>query len=227
MTILGDLAEKVATEMGAEFIAPLNEPLPQDELAAERTSIFTKIRFAWGPQDKAILDRIRAAADAVFIELFADIITAIDQFYASMRVPEVNEHGIVRIGPDGRTVWKLDERGRPIEDISQLTGQDVDKAILDLQRLLLEVAPQVDLLMREAVYAHHAARDAHDDAWFGVVEGTQGDRTARSNRESRIERYHAYFRMCLHSSADSFLKEVNAFLKRLDNISYRLSRAQS
>jgi len=224
--MLGDLAEKVVSEMGDEFVAPIDEQLPQDVLAQERIGIFTKIRFAWGAQDKAILDRVSAAANSVFFELYGDVIAVIDDFYASMRVPDVTEHGTTRIDSSGRIVWKLDEHDHPVEDISQLTGQDIETAILRLQRLMLEIAPRIDELMREAVYAHHVSRDTHDDAWFSSIEGTQGDRTARSNQASRIDRYHAYFRYCLYSAADSFHKEVQQFIRRLENVRYRQTRSQ-
>ncbi len=219
VTVLGDMAARVASELSVEADASLAEGAAlSDPLADEKSHILTKIRFAWRPTDQEILQRIRAASDATFLELFAEAITVIDDFYATMRVPEAQ-------GPDGRPLWKIDEQtGRPAEDLSQLTGQDVDKAILDLQRILMSVSTEVNHLMLEAVAAHHIAKDIYDDSWGSVIEGTQGDRTARSNRAARVDRWHAHFRFCLYSTAKTFLDEINAFLKRLDNIAYREMR---
>lgn len=226
MPALGDLAEKIAVDLKAEMVTPMEEETLGDEPLAD-SGIFAKMRFSWRREDKAILDRIRAAADAMFIELFADVVVVIDQFYASLRVPEMTPQGTNMVGPDGRWVWKLDELGKPIEDLAQLTGQDVDTAILALQKLMLEISPQVETLMLEAVMAHNIAKDIHDDAWMAVIEGTQGDRTARANRESRQDRWQSFFRYYLHRRALSFMEEVKAFQRQLENIAYRQARRQT
>lgn len=223
--MVGDLAEKVATELRDDIVGP-SEDVADDPVVDMGTSIFSKIRFSWRTQDRDIRDRFHAAAQAAFLELFADAITAADDLYASLRVPQTNEHGVVVRGPDGRPLWRTDERGRPVEDLDQLTGQDIHLAILNLQRVLFEVTPRVESLMIDAVIAHNIAKDHYDDAWFSMVEGTQGDRTARANRESREDRWHSFFRYALYHSAKSFLDEINAFIRRLDNIGYRLTRSQ-
>lgn len=230
MRSLSELAEKAATEMVLNIEEPLSSAVDSAQsevMTIEKNSILSKIRFAWRPADKQILERIHAAAEALFLELYAEAITAIDGFYSSLRVPQTTDSGVTVIGPNGRPVWVIDEAtGRPLEDVSQLTGQDVDQIILRLQRVLLEVVPQVNELMLEAVAAYHIAKDSYDDAWFGMVEGTQGDRAAHSNRQSRVDRWHAYFRQYVYSQSKVFLDEVNALLKRLDSIAYRQQRAQ-
>lgn len=225
MTVtLGDLAERVAAELELEALEPITDVLDEDPLGKDNASVFSRMRFSWRSHDREILTRIRAAADSMFVELFADAISVLDTFYASLRVPELTDSGSPRIGPDGRQVFLRDERGNYIEHLGQLTGQDLDQAVLDLQRVLLAVTTQVEDLMLEALMAHNVARDVADDAWFSMVEGTQGDRTARANRESRKDRWHAFFRFYLHRRAKSFLDELNAFARRLDNIGYRQSR---
>lgn len=223
MSTTSDFADRVEDSLRAETLAAVTPGLDESALEGQ-TAFFDKIRFNWRPDDKAIMDRVQSGADALFAELFSDIITVVDTFYASLRVPETTQAGAVVIGPDRRPVWKLDEYGRPLESLDQLTGQDIDQAILDLQRLLLEVTPAVNRLMLDAVAAHHIQRDSYDDSWFSVVEGTQGDRTARANQRSRVDRWHAYFRYYVYSSAQSFLAEVNAFIKRLEGVRYRQTR---
>jgi hypothetical protein len=50
------------------------------------------------------------------------------------------------------------------------------------------------------------------------MDGTVAERTARANRESRQDRYHAYMRFYFWSHADVFLKEIQAFMRRLEKI---------
>lgn len=221
---LGDLAESVAEQLATEAYAPLAEEIIDGEadLAAEqRASIFAKIRFSWRPEDRAILDRIRIATDAMVEEAFGEAIATIDRLYEQLRVPETtwhNNHEVVRMGADGRPVWKRNESGRIIERWDQLTGPDIEMTIADLLRLKLVLAPQVNQLLNEAIYAKHVAADAYDDAWGTVVQGTQGDRTAKANRSSRQDRYHAYFRYVLYSTANTLMREVVVFINRLGDI---------
>ena len=230
MSNLGDLAESVAAELtAAESMPPQpsDDPVIESEqvleddeqLDAERGYVFSnKIRFAWKSDDQEILDRIRHAADQVFQQLFAEVIEIIDQFYLSMRVP-------LGPGPDGRMMWKLDEvTGRPEERIDQLTGQDIDQAILNLERILLTITPQVNQLRLEALMAQNSAKDSFDDAW--PASGIAGDRTARANTQSRTERWHGFFRYYVYSTANTFYQEIKQFTRKLENIRYRQMQSQ-
>lgn len=231
MNSLGDFAEAVAQKMTTDVSAPVQEAAAITEEAALQAdnSLFTKIHFSWKAEDKAILERIRIAAEAMFQEAFASTITIIDDFYMQLRVPEYREVGdqvVVVRDAEGRPVWKKNDVGHYIESWDQLTGQDVEQTLADLARLRLSLAPRVNQLFLDALYARHVASDAYDDAWFSMMEGTQGDRSARSNRESRPDRYGAYFRFYLHSVADTFMKEITAFTKLLENIRYWQVRTQ-
>ena len=228
---LGDLAESVAKKMVTDTAAPVVEASVIAEEAAlqAENALFTKIKFSWRPEDRAILERIRISADAMFEEAFTDAITVIDRFYEALRVPrmrEVDGAMVVVRTADGRPVWETDERGNPVERWDQLTGQDVEFTLVNLERLKFSLSPRVNQLMLEALYARHVAGDVSDEAWAAIMDGTQGDKTAKSNRESRVDRYHAYFRFYLYSTADTFLKEVNAFIKHLENIRYWQVRTQ-
>lgn len=222
---LGDLAENVAKKLAASSFAPVEEATAiAEEAALSDNSLTTKIRFSWRAEDRSILDRIRIASDTAFAEAFTDMIKVVDEFYLQLRVPQ-HRDGIVLIGADGRYVWEVGPDGNPIERWSQLTGQDVEHTIANLCRLRLHVAPMVNELMLEALFARSAASDIHDDMW-GQVHGTQGDKDAKSNRENRVDRYHAYFRFYVFSVADTFLKEINAFIKQLENIRWWQVRSQ-
>lgn len=230
MSNLGDLAESVAVELrtGDSMPPPLSddpviegeEMLDDDEqLDSERGYVFAnKIRFSWKTDDQEILDRIRKAADQVFTDLFGEVIEIIDQFYLSMRVP-------LGVGPDGRPIWQLDEvTNRPVERLDQLTGQDIDQALVDLERVLLTITPQVNQLRLEALLAQHSAKDSFDDAW--PASGIAGERQSRANTKSRVERWHGFFRYYLYSTANTFYQEVKQFSRKLENIRYRQIQSQ-
>lgn len=231
MTNLGDLAESVAVELrtGESMPPPLSDDpviegeasLDDDEqLDSERGYVFSnKIRFSWKTDDQEVLDRIRRAADQVFQDLFGEAITIIDEFYLAMRVP-------LGTGPDGRPIWQLDElTNRPVERIDQLTGQDIDQAILDLERILLTITPQVNQLRLEALMAQNSAKDAFDESW--PSSGIAGDRSARANLQSRSERWHGFFRYYLYSTANTFYQEIKQFSRKLENIRYRQIQTQA
>ena len=219
-----EFADRVEAALRDETNASLDQPGFDESALASQTTFFSKIKFNWKPEDRSIMERIESSASSVFIELFSDVVTVIDDFYAAMRVPETTPNGMTVIGPDRRPVWKRDEDGRFIERLDQLTGQDIDQAILELERLLLTVTPRVNRLMLDAVAVHHIQKDAFDEAWFSVVEGTQGDRTARANQRSREDRWFAFFKYYVYSDAQAFHGEVNAFLKRLENVRFRQTR---
>jgi hypothetical protein len=231
MKKLGDLAEQVAVKLAADVSAPVEEAttIAEESALQAENSLFTKIRFSWKAEDRAILDRIRIAADAMFQEAFTETINTIDSFYLQLRIAETREvggHTVVVIGADGRPVWQRDGQGQIVEDWNQITGQTVEMTLANLSRLRLTLAPQVNELFLEAVFARHGASDMYDDTWFTMMDGTQGDRQARSNRESRQDRYAAYFRFYLHSVAKTFMDEISNFEKLLNNIRYWQIRSQ-
>lgn len=220
---LGDLAERIAQQITTEMSAPVQEAAAITEEAAllDGNKLFAKIKFSWSPEDRAILERIRIAGDAVFEQAFTDAITVMDDFYMTLRVPEQRDVGgnrVVVTGADNRPEWKRDELGHIIEDWEQLTGQDIEYTLASLERIRFVVAPEVNKLMLEAVYARHRAQDTFDDTWGSMMDGTQGDRHARSNRESRQDRYHAFFRFHVYSVAKTFLDEITNFTRLLENV---------
>lgn len=192
----------------------VEDPTPPDlmemssaELAeAQKASLTEKIRFVWRPEDQGILTRIEVAAEQQFSELFADAMSVIGTLYAALRVP------------DGRGGWMVYDNGTYVERWDQMTGQDIERAIMDLMRIKLVVGPAVNKLKSRAVYAKMVADDSKDDAYRSVVAGTIGDRTAKANRESRQDRYHAFFNYCVWSVADAFLREIIDLMYRLRDV---------
>lgn len=219
-----------------DLTRPLEEVLPQppafgDDLEAEmRKSIFEKISFEWRPEDKIIRTRIQALVDEEFANNFAGVVPVLDRLYESVRVPLMEPRG----EPDPKTgrpqlmpvldhkrrqVWEIDpETGRAKEDFSLLTGQDICEALMRLERIRLDAVPRVSELLGDAVYAKMSAGDIQDDKWWAIMDGTVKDKTATANRESRPDRYHAFFCYRLWLTSKEFLDEVGRFMDRLEKI---------
>jgi hypothetical protein len=197
-------------------------PVDGENLTADQLgSIFDKIRFSWRPEDSTILTRLKAHVDEEFADNFADAVEVLDRFYASMRVPQthvIDGQVMPVLDAQRRQVWVLNERGRPKEDYSLLTGQDLEEAILGLERVRLAVVPRVSELLSDAIFAKMGAGDIHDDTWDKVMDGTMGDKSARSNRDNRVERYHAFFRYSLWLMSKDFLDEIGRFMDWLGKI---------
>lgn len=206
--------EKIAAE-GATFVD--EEPV----MLASTKSIFDKIQFRWRSDEKSQLDRIRASADTVMAHMFEDAKYAVDNFYYELRVAETDPNtGMALKDREGRIVWQTDERGRPVEKWSQMTGQDIERCLLDLGRVKLDVASRVHELLMEAVFAKHIHDDQYQDAYAELVEETIPGRQAYAARKTRQDKYHAYFRYYLWSTADVLLKEINNFCRILERVGY-------
>ena len=220
------MAESVARQLQNEHLAKIaadgavfvdEEPV----MLASAMSVFDKIVFRWRSDEKSQLDRIRASADTVMAHLFDDAKTVIDNFYAELRVPEQNpETGMVQRDQAGRVVWQTDGYGKPIERWSQLTGQDVERCLVDLARIKTSVASQVHELLMEAVFAKHLQDDQYQDAYAELVEETIPGRNAYAARKTRQDKYHAYFRYYLWSTANTLLAEITNFSRVLERVGY-------
>jgi hypothetical protein len=225
VTRVGDLASEVGEQLQQQHIAEelAGEQLPDadDVMRAEnRKSLFAKIEFKWRSSDHKSLEQLRAAVDRAFKELYDWAIEVVDELYGQMRVPDTDDGGHNILDSRGRVQWKRDSRGREIEDWSQLDGQDIEKCILDITRIKLALAPQLNDLLLEAVFAKHIADDVHNDAFTELLEETIPGRNAHAARKSRQDRYHAFFRYYLYSHAESFMKELNNFSRVLERIRY-------
>lgn len=218
-----DLAGEVASQFQQDQSEGLREAY--EELAEEdtltrdsRRSIFTKINFKWKAEDKNALTQVRAAVGRMMESLFSETYSIIDELYGSVRVPVTNEHGVVATDEEGRYIWQKDDRGRLIEDWSLLDGMDIEKSLLDLERVKLLVSTQVSELYAEALFAKNIYDDRWHDEYESMLDGTQGDRSARAVRNSSEEKYHSFFRYLLWERANTFLKELQNLMRLLERI---------
>lgn len=220
---LGDTSTQLSEELQEEHLQDLVEgrmDLEERSVLEEENPghIFSKISFRWRDSDKLILQQIRAASELLFAELFSDAIEVMNELYCQMRIPEQSSEGIPKRDETGQFIWLRDDRGFIIETIEQLTGQDLEKALLDLSRIEMFVAEQTNGLLGEAVFAKNIAKDVADDGWVKIIEGTIDDRRAKVNKDSRVDRYHAFYRWVLYSNSDTFLRGIQNLIRRLEKI---------
>ncbi|QIG58370.1 hypothetical protein SEA_SKOG_218 [Gordonia phage Skog] len=224
---VGDLANQIAQKLQDEHVQEAIDAPEKavdeaaDMFAEQRNNIFAKLEFRWRTSDKKVLDQIRAAANGMFAELYADAFDAIDDLYMKARVPQRDGESeqIVR-DSQGRVVWQRDSRGRFAEDWDQLTGQDLEVFLLGLERIKLVLAPQLSDLLMEAIFAKHVADDARADAFSKLLDGTIPDREAHASRESRQDKYFAYFRYYIYSQAKVFHDELANLARLVERIRY-------
>lgn len=222
---LGDLASDVAARIQRETADAVNLDSEVDErgpmIAEQKRTVFSKIDFRWRTADQQILSQIRSAATEAFWAHFEDAVTVVDRFYTSVRVPDtyvVGNHEMVKTDERRRIVFRKDSTGQYAEDWSRLTGQDIEACLLDLSRLKLIMSQQLTELLSEAVFAKHIYDDAYQEGYASLIEGTQGDRNARASRESRVDKYHAFFRYYLYAQAEAFMRELGDLMRRLERI---------
>jgi hypothetical protein len=202
---LGDLAGENADRLRQKHLQTLNQAEIVDESTPLRRdskkNIFSKIYFQWRTEDKHTLEQCRFAASEMFKEQFSDSIMVLDRFYKALNISREDGKPVA-----SKTNWK---------DISP---EEIEQALFELQCLRLTTTPQINELMLEAVYAKNTEQDMYDDAWVAIVDGTQGDRQAYARRKSREDKYHAFFRYYLYSTADTFNRELTAFMYLLKDI---------
>lgn len=199
------IQDEVAREL-AEGVAPTIEEAPEE--VHPQLAIFKKIEFSWREEDKNAIRQLRAAAEAVFVDLFSDSVAALDLFYSSIRVFDPN-----RPGHHQKT-----ETGAYVEDWSQLSGQDLIKAIFDLQREKVFISQKLSNLFLEASFAKQISTDVYYEAYRKLMEGTVGDRTAYANQQSKVDRYAAFFRYWIWHSASAFQKEIDGTVRVLEKM---------
>lgn len=199
----------------ANDIEPTLVELPEE--VNPRVGLFRKIEFNWKEEDRNAISQLRAAAERVFESLFAESVGALDRFYNSIRV-----HDPVRPGRFLKT-----EAGAWEEDWSQLSGQDLIKAIFDLQRQKVLNSRKLSNLYLEASFAKQIANDVFQEAYRKLMEGTVGDRNAYANQQSKVDRYAAFFRYWIWHSADAFQKEIDGTVRVLEKMAEWSTRRNS
>lgn len=216
--LAADVVRRIQDEAAKELASgnvPTIEEAPEE--VHPQLALFKKIEFSWREEDKNAIAQLRAAAEAVFTSLFAGSVSALDRFYSSIRV----------FDPDRPGRYQKTETGAYVEDWSQLSGQDLIKAIFDLQREKVFISQQLSNLFLEASFAKQVSTDVYYEAYRKLMEGTVGDRTAYANQQSKVDRYAAFFRYWIWHSASAFQKEIDGTMRVLEKMAEWSTRSKS
>lgn len=230
--IEGDIATTAAYEM-AELQLKNVEPEDPEESQpdSEEDTRFkrywqTKIRFNFKREDKLALGQIEYAADQLVLSVFSEAIDAVDTFYGLLRVPEWDEKtGAQKRDENGRVVFRRDERGKYIQDLSQATGQDFQEALLHLAKSKLESSQAVANLLSEAIYAKHIYDDKWREQYDKPAEGTIDDRKAKANARTLEDKYFAYYTFVVYNRAKQFARELDNLMRIIEKIANWMSWA--
>lgn len=223
-----DVAMEYARELQSQYEKEMEEA-PQgaeeegDEhrvMHREGKGLLSKLRFEWRPEDLALRQQIQGAVDREFETMFSGVFDVIDNLYAGMRIPLTDRAGQPVI-EEGRAQFEKDENGHFVERWDRLSADEIEDAIFRLAELRLSLAPRVNSLLMDALFAKYRANDEWDDAYTAILEDTVPGRTAKANKKSRMDRYHALFLNWLYTSANAFFREVVAFQRTLENMRYR------
>lgn len=208
------IQEEAARELKAGNTPTLDDP---PEEVHPQLLLYKKIEFSWKEEDRNAISQLRAAAQTVFEDLFAGSIEALDRFYSSIRIPDPNRPG---------RYLKTDS-GAFEEDWSQLSGQDLIKAIFDLQREKVYISQKLSNLFLEASFARQVSTDVYYESYRKLMEGTVGDRTAYANQQSKVDRYAAFFRYWIWHSASSFQQQLDGTMRVLEKMADWSTRRNS
>jgi len=216
--IAADVVRRIQVEAARDLEAGVVPTLDEPPVEVHpQLVLFKKIEFSWKEEDKNAISQLRAAAEAVFENLFTASIASLDRFYSSIRVHDPN-----RPGRHLKT-----EAGAYVEDWSQLSGQDLIQAIFDLQREKVYISQKLSNLFLEASFAKQVSTDVYYEAYRKLMEGTVGDRTAYANQQSKVDRYAAFFRYWIWHSASAFQKEVDRTVVVLEKMADWTTRRNS
>jgi hypothetical protein len=177
-----------------------------------------KIAFQWKDYDRSTLDQIKSASAIASNEILGHLLRTVDSFYATFRAPRVRASGATVLDANGRIVFERDENDRYIEDFSALTGQDVEEAILKLQRDKIDAAQRINDLFLEALFAKHIYDDEYNARYEALLDGTINDRSARANRDTKQAKYFAFFKFYTYQQCDVLFAEVSNLLRILERV---------
>lgn len=178
------------------------------------------IRYEPRQEEANIISRIEKEVEKMMGDLFGWADEALEEFYASVRVPVLDDKGIPVL-EEGQFVWEKDDWGRPKEDWSKLNGQDVETAIMVLQRVINKATDEVSRFYAMTMLAEQIQDDAYYEGYRKPVEGTVRDREAAGRRASYDERYHYLYLYWVWKRLSSKLESLKQTKKDLEFARHR------
>jgi hypothetical protein len=192
---------------------PDEEPSAPADLVPVNRTFLQRINLSWRQEDEVFLTAVKAEAATMFHQMFADAVNEVDKFYGLLRVPVMRNGEQLTV--NGRPQWEQKD-GKPVERWDMLTLSDVAHIIMNLERIKLAMALDVNRLRCDAIYGKMVADDVEDDCRGDT--GAQEERKARGRMASRSDRYFAFYLYYMWSLASTFEREITNFIFRLRDV---------
>lgn len=173
----------------------LREGRPGEEDPLDIIDFLEKdFRFEPRKAEKMVLDRIEAKVQELAGPVLEESDRVLERFY-----------DVVKVEVDPDTGEILDQ---PVEDWSQLTGQDTEAAIWGLQRVITELGRDVAKMYMNAQFAYNVWDDAYWENYQKPIEGTINDRIAYARRHTKQERYYYFYMYYMWRIVNSRFKQL-------------------
>jgi hypothetical protein len=202
--------------------APLEPDLPPDRTRTFTYTNFSRMRTGWLGDDAVMLGEINATADRIIKGHFKVAFDLIDKIYLCVREAEADGNGEVRVGPDGRPVWQLDEQGNPVEDWTRLGDREREAFLFTLTTHMFDFERARVRAWREAMFSK-AQWEEKFALGFRSLNGaaitgkpTVDDRAQAGTSASMQERYFAIFCSAVSKEADGIIRALYALQRLLE-----------
>jgi hypothetical protein len=216
--IAGAYLHEIQDKFLADFTVDGDSQESYDENLSAYKVLTQKVRYNWRPEDRHAIGQLRAVAERLIEQFFSKTFSIIDELYDSFRKVELNQYDLPKYDHHGRHIYQKDENDNPIEDFSLLTGQDIEKALMDLQQERFVTSQYVAELLLEANFAHFSYKDEFWEKYESLLDGTNPLREAKANRDTKQAKYHSYFRYYVWYRVNEFSKELENLMRILEKI---------
>lgn len=167
--------------------------LPEEGRQSDTTGFLSKeFRFQPRRSEALIISRLSDQINKLVTHIFGEADRSIERFYKNAA---------------------LENGGH---DFSRLSGEELEAAILSIQRSIYLAADQVSQLYNDAYFASRVQEDEYWESYRKPVDGDQKDRQAFAYRETKDSRYFYYYRFMLYKRLSDRLNSLKDLLKTLE-----------
>lgn len=213
-----DYVDALMGSVSNELDQMLNDEMEEDVNTPPKKQFFQKYDFKWTPTQQAYLTVIKASANQLVADILSDAVIALDDLYLQARVVQKHSNGIPKKDSEGKLLWETDAYGKPKEDWKSVTNADLEKTLIKLHEIKLDVTLRVSDLYLEAVFAKYSFKDEWNEKYSSILEGTINEKTAAADRASRAEKYKAFSRYWLWYKASELQRDIASTTVMLGNI---------
>lgn len=169
---------------------PVEEALNDTEQSGTLEFLKKRMRFNPRQTEQDILDKLNGQLDRLIGHSYGDIDQTIDKFFA-----------------------RLEELG----DFSKLEPVELERMILELQKVIYQATDVVSALYNDAYFADRVQQDEFWSA-YRTLDGkvTMGDRNAYAYSESQDSRFFYYYSFLLWRRMHDKLAALREFQKTLE-----------